>query len=785
MRICQGFGGEFARNSPEIRANCAGVYRTMLYRLTLDVPYRFVVRPAYERAAHCVDLAPESIENLYHDTGAGVLILTPSTLDHRWRENTVPISQINKQATYWREVYRSAREASENPARFMGSVLRANQDRTQIEWYILIAIEAIRAGQLLRWVAETQFQLQRDEGWAVHIQCADDEYTREGDYWYAQWDRYALRMDTAGNLAFFRYPDRNDLQQPPKLVAQWYSGVSSPVRSAVSVAAIPLPPLGVLVLTVVSGGARLVQTAATSTTRQIVSSKLVPLPEDAENIGTTESPLYSLCRPSPLRLAVNIMYNPIVAFERVRYPASGTLTEKPFDVPPINAQVPEAVPIVALTHKQSASVSFERESSGSWVAWNDAQSPTQARGIVQLTTDNPIYTPVVVGYFMRCAPLVAQRDTTPVLAERVLELELTKDEYAREEGYADCLLESDATRRIAQRGDTTYRLEYRMRDADPWQTLSEGFAIVESITPMRRRPDRFPYRVRFALKGMWSRFGEIFQLASTAFDGVVLGDAFNKLLEGCGFEAIASPPAALQNLRMPAAPAGDTGSGWRYAPRVGQSGEEILRTLLLFATATGSEWRLRWDYNAGAWTLEQKPDGLPAWALLDAGSVDPALRQYRYSELEIVPKPPEANIIYVEGATAPSKEGERLVVVLVNEDSLTEPDSLDYLGRYKLLRVQADTLSDVESVQRLAERLYDAAARHATEAQARLPLPPVYDTALLELLSPPRRVQVMESSTVLLDGWIKRATLTVSGGSQPRAELLIHISTRYAGDPRD
>jgi hypothetical protein len=236
---------------------------------------------------------------------------------------------------------------------------------------------------------------------------------------------------------------------------------------------------------------------------------------------------------------------------------------------------------------------------------------------------------------------------------------------------------------------------------------------------------------------------------------------------------------------MPAAPAGDTGSGWRYAPRVGQSGEEILRTLLLFATATGSEWRLRWDYATGKWVLEPKPDGLPAWTLLDAGGVNLALRQYRYSELEITPRPPEANIVYVEGATAPSKEGERLVVVLVNEDSLTEPESLDYLGRYKLLRVQADTLSDIDAVQRLAERLYDAAARHATETQARLPLPPVYDIALLELLSPPRRVQVLEGSNLLLDGWVKRATLSASGGSQPRAELLLYISTRYAGDPRD
>ena len=754
----------------------------MPYRLTLDVPYRFVVRPAFERAVHAVDLAPASVQDLYHDTGAGVVILTPSTLDHRWRENTVPISQINKQAEFWREAYRASGEFQQ--PQFMASVIRAAADRTQMELMITAAIIAVRAEQLLRWVAETQFQLQRDEGWAVHIQCADDEYTREGDYWYAQWDRYALRMDTAGNLAFFRYPDRSDLTIPPKLVAQWHSGVSSPIRAAVSVAAIPLPPLGVLVLTVVSGGARMMQVSASSTTRQLVSSKLVPLPEDAENIGTAESPLYSLCRPSALRLAVNIRYNPIVAFERVRYPERGTLIEKPFDVPPISAQVPQAAPIVAYTHKQTASVSFDRWDGSDWQAWNDAQSPVQARGVLQLTTDNAVYTPIVVGYFMRCAPLIAARDTTPVVVPRVLEVELTKDEYAREEGSAECLMESDALRQIALRGDTTYRLEYSADDVD-WYTLSEGFALVERIEAMRRRGSRFPLRVRFALRGMWSRFGEIFQLSQTAFDGVKLGDAFNKLLEGCGFERIADPPAALQAITMPAAPVGDTSSGWRYAPRVGQSGEEILRTLLLLATATGSEWRLRWSYADGKWLLEPKPDGEPAWTLADSGAADYANRKARYRELELQPKPPEGNLIYVEGATAPSKEGERLVVVLVNEDSLFEPRSLDYLGRYKVVRLQADALSEMADLERLANRVYDAAARHALEATARLALPPNWDAALLELMQPPRRVQVLEGSAVLLDGWIKRATLTATSAGQPSATLELHISTRYAGDPRD
>jgi hypothetical protein len=748
----------------------------------LDVPYRFVVRPAFERAAHCVDMAAETVQSLYHDRGAGVLILMPSCLDSRWQQHVVPINQIQRQAEDWREAYRGLKRDMAG-ANFLARVLPAGRSYTLIEILLEIALIAVEPNPLLKWVARTTFNLERDEAWAIHIQCADDEYTRDGDYLYAQWDRYALRLDTRGELVMYRYPNRSDLTIPPREIARWHSGVSAPVRSALTLAALPLPPLGVLVLTIVSGGGNLMQASTSSTTRQLVSSKLVPLSDDAENIGTEESPIFSLCRAAPLNLAVNVRYNPIVAFERVRYASSGTLMEKPFELPPIAAQVPQATPIVAYTHKQSASVSFEYRDGENWTAWNTAQSPTQARGIVQLTTDNALYTPIVVGYFMRCEPLIATRSTTPVEADRVLEVELTTDEYAREEGYAECLLEASATRQIAKRGDTTYRLEYS-EDSLVWHTLSEGFAQVESITAMKRR-GVLPYRVRFALRGMWSRFSEIYQLSQTAFDGVKLGDAFNKLLEGCGFERMSSPPAALQALRMPAAPAGDTGSGWRYAPRVGQSGEEILRTLLLFATATGSEWRLRWDYSAGAWTLEQKPDGLPAWTLLDAGSVDIALRQYRYSELEIVPKPPEANIIYVEGATAPSKEGERLVVVLVNEDSLTEPNSLDYLGRYKLLRVQADALSNLEDIQRLADRLYEAAARHALEATLKLPLPQVWNVAFLELIRPPRQVQVLAGSSVVLEGYVKRATLTASSGDTPRTELSLHLSTRYAGDPRD
>jgi hypothetical protein len=101
------------------------------------------------------------------------------------------------------------------------------------------------------------------------------------------------------------------------------------------------------------------------------------------------------------------------------------------------------------------------------------------------------------------------------------------------------------------------------------------------------------------------------------------------------------------------------------------------------------------------------------------------------------------------------------------------------------LRVQADALSNLEDIQRLADRLYDAAARHALEATLKLPLPQVWSVALLELIRPPRQVQVLAGSSVVLEGYVKRATLTASGGDAPRTELTLHLSTRYAGDPRN
>jgi hypothetical protein len=759
-----------------------------MIRLWLDVPYRFVVKPAYERAQHAIDFAIESESQIYHDPTAGVVILRPSCFDKRWQENLIPLSQLEYSAEWWREARRGTPAIAQSArGKFLGRV-EPTMPSTNLNLLITAAIIAVEAGSHLGWVVRSTTALQRDEGWALHISASEDEFSRDGDYWYAQWDRYAVAMDTRGILYFYRYPDRDDLSQAPRLVERWFSGVAAPLRTALTVACLPLPPLGLLILTLASGGARAALHSSSSTSRQLMGAKLIPLRQDAENIGTELAPIWSLTRTSELRLAAHRAYKPILAFERVRYPSSGYFIEKPHAIPPIQPQVPTHAPIIAYTHAQSVQTTPLLENG---TTWNTAQSPTAYKMKVVLNTSNPVYTPIVAGHYLRCEPAIAARATTPILVPRLLSFEYSVDEFAREEGHAEILVDLDQPdlRSIIRRGDTTYRLEYSPDNGTSWVAIGAGFARVENIEVLTQPLRQLPTQVKLALHGMWSRFTEIYQMADTAFDGVPLGTAFNKLLEGCGFEPIPETelPATLQSLRLPVNAQGDASKGWRYAPRVGQSGDEILKTLLLLATASGNEWRLRYDAVNGKWLLEPKPDGLPAWQL-HASLKNYALNRARVSSWTIVPEPPEANLVWVEGATAAGKEGERLVVQLVNSDSLAEPNSLDYLGRIKVLRLQSDALDTIDAVQQLADRLYQVAARHRERHQFKLQAVLAELPALMPLLQPPRKVEVLSTANeVIATLYVKRATWSVASAIAGGNQILtieLEADTLYESDPR-
>lgn len=752
-----------------------------MYRLILDVPYRFIVRPTYERAVHMIDARYTEQHNIYHDTGAGVAILTPSCIDHRLGGVIIPVSDINRQSEVWAEVKRQ--RYGENLLPALSLVRPANTSVTELLVQVALYDVATSIGvqRYLQWLLETSISLDRDEAFALHIQCSDDEYRRDPDFVFVQWDRYGLHMDTRGVLRLCRYPNRANLQQPPNVVATWHSGLHAPHRSALTLAVLPLPPLGLMVMVLASGGTVPSSYSVSSTTRQLISAKLIPLADDATNIGTPSAPLYSLCEPSALRVAINRLYTPVLAIERVRYATQGSAIEEPFALPLINPQVPTATPIIGYTHQTGATVQPLLADKSNW---NTAQAPEQARTKLTLTTTDTRYTPIVIGYYLRCEPLIAQRDTTPRIVN-LKSLELTVDEYAQDEGQCEVLTDDPQTREILLRGDTTYRLECSS-NGTTWHPLSAGFARVERVEVVKQSHPQPLWRAQVALRGMWSRFGEIYQLSETAFDGVPLGTAFNKLLEGCGFEPIptASLPAALQAIRIPTIERGENSSGWRYAPRVGQSGTEILKTLLLLATASGQEWRLRFDANTGNWVLEPKPNNPSlAWIFAPTGSHNPTGRQVRYQSLVLEPRPPEANIVYVEGATAPSKDAERVVVVLVNEDSLEQPASRDYLGRTVLIRLQAEGISDVNLLTNFAERVYNAACRHEERYQVQIPLSRYPIADYLALLRPPVAAILPQYGGNTL--YVKQATLQVQSEPAQTANLTLYLSSRFEGDPRE
>ncbi len=753
-----------------------------MYRLTLDVPYRFAVRQAYEHAQHGIDFRCEISSNIYHNPTYGLTMLRPSCLDNRWVENIVPLSQLEYQPDHWVPAYRGAVGTDDQIRQRAVHLARVLSDGlTQIELLILTAIVAVTSAP--KWVVRTGFDLLPDESFALHITGADDEATKEYDFLYLQWGRYGLRLDTQGVLEFYLY-DPADMMQPPVLIDRWDSGISNPVRAYSTIAVIPVSPLGILVLT--AGGAPSLMNNS-STTRNLLSSKLVPLREYAQEVS--QDPLkYRMYDATRLNIAVNTALFPILAVERVRYPESGQCVDRPHDLPPIHPQVPTHQPIIVPNLHQSATTT---PLLADGTPWATAQAPTRYKMRMQLTASaGGVYTPVVAGYYLYCEPYIAERDTTPVEVERIKRIELTTDEYSRQEGYAEHVIrlpQESALYAIARRGDTTYKLEYRQNPTENWTVLSAGFAQLESLEPYPVQDAvHSAFRARWELKGFWSRFAELYQLYDTAFDGVTLADAFNKVLIGAGYAPIpqAELPNALKQIYLPSAGTGDTSTGWKYAPRTGQTGDEILTSLLLFALATGGEWRLRYDFGQQRWVLEQKPDGLPP-IVIDPATQDLLQRTVRYDSLSIVPEPPEANLLIVEGATVPNREGERLVVQIVNEPSLTDPTSLDYLGRVVSVYLQADSINEIDRLQEMAEYLYDSVCKHRTRYSLVLPIPQRFNPLFLDLiLGLPRKVQI-----VIAGGqhtaWVKRSTLTVEYDTRQRAQLVLEASSEYKSDPRE
>lgn len=746
-----------------------------MWRLRLDTPYTFQTRPPAEKAQHAIDFSLIEESNTLYVREAGLLLLRPSCFRIDAFQHLIASSQINKATAHWREARRLAKgilvDALQGSTQAgMLTRVRKQGEASIIELLIEVAIVALT--NRLKWVLQTAANLEPDESFAIYLQCQDDELANEDDYLYLQWYRWGLRFDTAGGAALYRYGE--DLQQQPKLIYRWQFADALNPREMRAFVVIPAPPLGFLV-----GSYKFVAPSmhSSSTSRELASLRLVPIPaEYLRNIGTSQDPIYSYSDAAPLNIGLNLRYDPVIGVERVRYPTSGYAIDAPFPVGWIKPKEPYHEVQVLRTHKMTASSEVQDTQGNAWTA---STTDGAARVKMTLTTDNPVYTPFVAGYYAYWEPEYAARDTTPI-TPTIKSLEWTSTELAQGEGEAQVIVESsDATPIL--RGDMTFTLD--RWDGTQWVPHEAGFAAVETLETLKQPYRPAPtYRAVLSLKGMWARLLEIFQHSETAFDYLLMQDAFNKLLQGAGFEPLTSVPAPLQNLRMPAAQMGGQPTGWRYMPRVGQTGYEILQTLLLLCSATGQEYRLRYDATQGKFALEAKPNPDEVWTLSPVQE-DATTRTVRYSTLEAKIEPPEANIVRVEGATAPEKDGKRIVYVKVNQPSIDDPSSPEYLGRVRFVRLASDNLRTAEEVQQMANRLYQVATRRIRTATLTIP---DYEAWMLPLLTPPVRANlVLPNNGGVWGGWIKRATLMIEEGNTRVCSLRLLWSDMYESDPRE
>lgn len=737
--------------------------RELSWMLELDVPFTSVITPAYEKAQHALDIKPVKdlgnpfTDNIFHDTQNGLIFLRPSTFTDGWRTNIMPIEEFVYTASYWQKIKRASKSVD---VFFIARVTPTGNPRVGIGYPYSGVIP--NRGDATHWVMRSNTILDADESFTFYIQSSDDEFDRQSDYFYVKFSRYGLKVDTHGNAEFYAYDQAGN----PKLRKRWVYSRANPIKEAAAFTFIPAPPLGILIIYSILGTPTLIP-GQSNTERAIQSSVFVDLGDLATPISDYE---YSIAPAGELALAININFDPIIAFERVRYPSLGVLMDAPITLG-LTTPTANVIPLVLYARQRAVIGGLRTEDDSA--NWNG--EPTAFAKFTIATTD-PKYTPFMWGYFIETGAQYATRNTQPVVVTPY-RIEMRFNDRCRDEGLAEIIAEPHDTnyetvRLIVARGDTTYRLSYW--DGNNWIPVSVGYASTESFQLDKRGGRRAAIRASLNLRGMWSRFTETFLHTESAYDGMLLNEAFNRVLRGAGFEPIRLEdfPAGLVGLRLPTAGEGGTSSGWRYAPRVGQTGLEILKSLLSVINTLTAEYRLRYDIQTNRFKLEQKVAPLEPVVF----NSEERPNQIRYMDMSVEPRPPEANMIWVEGATRPDGSGERIVSVLVNGGSRTNPARLDYLGRLKTVRFTTDLLTTEQQVDKAADMLYRNIARHNTKATITIPF------VVTELFSLPRIGHVYYTDELLLDGYIREVVLNLSKQTQ---EMRVIIDTEFFTDPRD
>lgn len=734
------------------------------WRLSLDVPYAFATEPGVQITRHPADFRPQSdsFTNTYREPVTGAVILRPSFLSQSWFQDTWAISNFRytNQPGYIQAIQR----AIDNVA-FFTTGTPAGQSPTGVsidaQPYLPIINES--AKDTLNWIVETNFTIAADASFVWYMQAINDELGRDENWFAVQWDNVLLHFNGQGHVRVYQYADRTNLAAPPTLVDQFDIASPSELYNKLNFFwFLPMPGLGLLVQHGLMSQSLL--TIASSANVSSVRGHLIPGTGTAMPNGVGR-----LFEASQVRLAVNPYGAHTMGMQSVSFPSSGTYADAAIDPGYQPSTSPVAVQALFLeTQEQGVTAQLKKtDLSGAWSAATDRQG----RVVCTLATDNPAYTPFLFGYGVAWNPIFTTRDTTPVtlssvsgpnIVDKLERFEYTVNEKGVFEGTASLILGSDAAIAIADRGDSTFLLEVSSDNGSTWSTINGGFAKRFISRPVVSQ-DVWCYRTTCTLYDLRVRFRETHQLAYGALDGLTIAQANDNLLQVNGFAPIgaANYPNQANNTTFPRPP---DGQNWRFMPREGDQNDEMIDILMFFLRSQGQEYIEYYDWTNQTWRVTAKPHDSSSgatWILSPyAGDANAGSKIWYYGiDADFEPEPPEANVILAEGLAGTGPHAQRFPVdPIVNNDSISNTSSPDYLGRVLIAKYVISGLQDSGRLAKAGLAIRDAVS-HRRQRARQVPIPSIQ----LNLV-PNTHVLLKDIfGNTKIDGWIKRSTVIVEG----------------------
>lgn len=749
------------------------------WRITLDPPYQFATEPGATITRHCREFAPNggvgltnAISFPYKCPVTGIVMLQPSVFNNNWVGDLQPLtpSGFSYTTAEWTALKRTADNAN-----MMSSVIPTASSSGLTGLTIGTAIAGVVAAigyeagiDDLKFVLSGSWNLDTDESFALHYHSLNDEMDRKNHWLYVQWDNIGIHLSPQGMLRAFRY-NNGVLADPDQIYQGALDDPSSFHGKDGFIWFLPIPTIG---LVVIHGKTPDGTTPGASSTSPYWSRGiLIPITEFYDSSGNAH-----LFNASNVNLAVNPYHQYVFGFQRVSWGSGAACTFldgvlEPEYVPGVSGGI---APVMLRTANQLNTSSIL------------SVGDNQFRAQIILSTSDVRYTPFLYGYQIVWPPVFTTRDTVPTTiyyntvtgsGDKITHLEYSEFDVAKFEGK--CTIfgtgDSDALT-IALRGDAAFLLE-NSEDGVSWSTVFGGLAKHWEIDWMDGMQGEC-FTASFTLCDMRENIKEQHILRGGVLDGKSITQAMNSILQSVGHPPLITGnyPPVMDTIFIPR-PKDST--GWKFEIRLGEDASEALDVMLLFLRTQNTEYRLRWDWDFARWIVEAKPhDNNDIWQLYNTQDLaDETSLAWYYNSLHMTPEPPEANTIDVVGLTASSTnqyQNQIISQTIYNPASFTDQTSLDYLGRVIYNRFTFFPAPTFDDVNKFLLQLYDVVCHHHGKATIGSPLN-------CASLTPGVRLQVIRSdgSTVLIDGWIKKKTITISNTVE---SMSLEFDTVWTGD---